>query len=46
MIKEEYRLDRKLQIIQRCAYDPEFKPNRMDYRFKSWVSKGTTTWQR
>ncbi len=25
-IKEEYKLDSKLQIIQWCAYDPEFKP--------------------
>lgn len=26
-----------------CAYDPEFKPNKIDHRFKSWISKGITT---
>lgn len=33
MIREEYKLGHKLQIIQRC----EFKPNKMDHRFKSWI---------
>jgi len=33
MIREEYKQDHKLQIIQWCAYDPEFKPNRMDHTF-------------
>lgn len=26
-IKEEYKLDYKLQIIHRCDYDPDFKQN-------------------
>lgn len=43
IIKEEYKLNDKLQIIQWCAYDTEFKPNQMDYRFKSWISKGILT---
>ena len=43
MMKEEYKLDHKLQIIQWCAYDPNFKPNTMDHRFKFWISKGMTT---
>lgn len=39
MLRGEYKLVYKLQIIQQCAYDPGFKPNEMDYRFKSWISK-------
>lgn len=42
-IREEFKLDHKLQIILWFAYDPDFKPNKMDHRFKSWVSKGITT---
>lgn len=42
-IKEKYKLDCKLQIMHWCAYDPEFKPNMLDHRFKSWISKGITT---
>lgn len=38
-IKEKYKLDCKLQIMHWCAYDPEFKATRLDYRFKSWVSR-------
>lgn len=44
MIKREYKLDHKLQILQWCAYDPGFKPNEMDHRFKSWIPKGITTY--
>lgn len=43
LMKDEYKLGDKLLILQWVAYDPEFKPNRMDYRFKSWISKGITT---
>lgn len=31
----------QLQIIQPCTYDPD--PNEMDHSFKSWLSKGVTT---
>ena len=41
--KKEYKLDHKLQILQWCAYDPDFKANTMDHRFKFWISKGITT---
>ena len=44
MIKDEYKLNNKLQIIQWCAYDPEFKANVIDKRFKSWIPKGITTY--
>lgn len=43
MIRDEYKLN-KLQTIQWCAYDPEFKPNAIDKRFKSWILKGITTY--
>lgn len=34
-MKEEYKLDHKLQVIQLSAYDPDFKPNTMDqFQFK------------
>ena len=42
MIKDEYKLSNKLQIIQWCAYDLEFKA--IDKGFKSWISKGITTY--
>ena len=42
-IKGEYKLDHKLQILQWCAYNPGFKPNEIDYRFKFWIRKGITT---
>ena len=43
MVKKEYKLDDKIQIIQWCAYDPKFTPNTRDRRFKSWISQGITT---
>ena len=43
MIKDEYKLNNKLQIIQWCVYDPEFKANVIDKGFTSWTSKGITT---
>lgn len=42
-LSEEYKLDDKFQIIQWYAYDPGFKPNILDQRFKSWITKWITT---
>lgn len=42
-IRDEYELEDKRQIIQWCAYDPMFKANKMDYRFKSWRAREITT---
>uniref|UniRef100_A0AAR2JJM9 Reverse transcriptase domain-containing protein n=1 Tax=Pygocentrus nattereri TaxID=42514 RepID=A0AAR2JJM9_PYGNA len=42
-VKGEYQLDDKIQIIQWCAFDPGFRPNLLDNRFKIWISKGVTT---
>ncbi len=42
-IKTEYKLQDKLWIIRWFAYDPDFKPNQLDLRFKTWTSKGMTT---
>lgn len=33
----------KLGIIRWCTYDPDFKLNQLDLRFKSWITKGITT---
>lgn len=41
-IKTEYKLLDKLWIIRWYAYDPDFKPNELDFRFKTWTGKGTT----
>lgn len=43
-IRDEYKLNNRLQIIQWCAYDPDFKPNTIDKGFKSWIFKGITTY--
>lgn len=32
------------KIIRWCAYDTDFVPNRTDGRFKTWISKGLTTY--
>ena len=37
MIKDEYRLDDKIQIFQWCAYDPDFKPNTIDQGFSNFL---------
>lgn len=42
-VKGEYQLNDKIQIIQWCAFDPGFRPNLTDNSFKSWISKGITT---
>lgn len=31
-------------ILRWCAYNSDFKPNALDKRFKSWVSKGLTSY--
>lgn len=41
-VREEYELQDKLRIIRWCAYDPNFKPNQLDPRFKNWIAKGIT----
>ncbi len=33
----------KLWIIRWSAHDPDFKPNQLDFRFKTWINKGITT---
>jgi len=42
-IKTEYKLPDKLLIIRWYAYDPDFKPNQLDFRFKTWTGRGTAT---
>lgn len=42
-VREEYKLQDNLRIIRWCAYDPDFKPNQLDPRFKNWIAKGITT---
>lgn len=39
-IKDTYNLHDKLGIIRWCAYDPDFKPNQLDLRFKKLDNKG------
>lgn len=38
------RLGNQIKILRWCAFDSAFKPNRMDGRFKGWVSRGLTTY--
>lgn len=38
------RLGEASKIIRCCAYDSDFAPNRIDDRFKIWISKGLTTY--
>ena len=42
-IKTEYKLLDKLWIIRWSVYDPDFKPNQLDLKFKTWIDKGITT---
>lgn len=42
--KNEYNLHDNLKILRWCAYDPDFKPNKMDNRFRSWIPRGITTY--
>lgn len=43
-IKTDYKLLDKLWFIRWIAYDPDFKPNQLDLRFKTWTSKGISTY--
>lgn len=38
------KLENVSRILRWCAYDSDFKPNALDNKFKSWVSKGLTTY--
>lgn len=39
-IREKYETNDKMQIIQWCVHDLGFKPNKMDCRLKSGITKG------
>lgn len=39
---EEYKIH-KLQILQWCTYDTDFRPNTIDKGFKLWIWKGVRT---
>ena len=32
------------KIMRWCAYDSDFTPNKTDSRFKTWITKGLTTY--
>lgn len=38
------RVERASKMMRWCAYDSDFEPNKIDSRFKVWISKGLTTY--
>lgn len=42
-IRDEYKLEDKLYIIQWSAPNPMFKINKLGYRFNSWIAREITT---
>lgn len=42
-IKIELKLLDKLWIIRWYAYDPDFRPSQLDFRFKIWTGKEAST---
>lgn len=41
-IIKEHKLQGDITVLKWCAYDSEFVPNKMDSRFKEWLTKGIT----
>lgn len=37
-------LGNQVKMLRWCAFDPAFKPNKDDGRFKRWIPKGLTTY--
>ena len=38
------RLKNTSKIMRQCAYDSDFTPNKTDGRFKTWITKGLTSY--
>lgn len=37
-------LEHTLKTLRWCAFDTDFSPNRLDFRFKTWIEGGLTTY--